>query len=244
MFTARSQDRARWRQFFKIRMWLGGTVLVFLTTTAVAEDLHAKVCSAAVQIMLGGGEVSGSGSVEVGELRAIQPRLAQPLGAAMQRLLSSMDSISTILRSQQVPSQLQHEEFNNALMDVFTLLRPDTSNPSTPLADLPERLDFALVLYVSWSQIGSLRPAREQRDNYLGLGIPELAESIERDLLRDDWFSEGTPDQLQLLRDAQTRWRYIAKLLDRVTGDPAPLIVGKQIGLIRADLLSLRQARL
>ncbi|MDT4865865.1 hypothetical protein FQZ97_1006930 [compost metagenome] len=109
------------------------------------------------------------------------------------------------------------------------------------MADLPERLDFALLLYVSWAQIGSLRPAREQRGSYLGWDVHELAASIEEDLLRDDWLPADRPEQLKLLKDARTRWQYIARLLHRASTDPAPLSVSKQIDLIRKSLLQLRR---
>ncbi|CAD5107456.1 hypothetical protein [Zestomonas carbonaria] len=227
----------------RLRLWLAFASLLslqlFPAAGSAAQDLHGMVCSAAVQLMLG--ESADLRAPRVNELRAVLPQLNSQLQSAMQRLTDNMDSLSNALRTGQPLSQQQHEAFNNALLDTLTLLRPSPSTPGAPLADLPERLDFALLLYVSWSQIGSLRPAREQPDSYLGWDVYELAASIEQDLLRDDWLPGDSPEQLQLLRDAQTRWHYIAKLLHRATADPAPLSVSKQIGLIRKGVLQLRR---
>lgn len=227
----------------KLRLWLAFaglfTLQLFPVSGSAAPDLHGMVCSAAVQLMLG--DSADFRGPQVGELRSVLPQLNSPLQSALQRLLDSMEALSNTLHSEQPLSQQQHEAFNNALLDTLALLRPPPQAPNTPLADLPERLDYALLLYVSWAQIGSLRPAREEPDSYLGWDVPELAASIERDMLRDDWLPRDDPEQLNLLKDARTRWLYIARLLHRATADPAPLSVSKQIELIRQSLLQLRR---
>ncbi|MGQ7814531.1 hypothetical protein ACUTAH_02440 [Metapseudomonas furukawaii] len=230
-------------RFSKLRLWLAIASLLalqlFPAASSVAQDLHGMVCAATVQLMLG--ESADFRAPQVDELRVVLPQLNSQLQPAMRRLIDSMDSLSITLRNRQPLSQQQHEVFNNALLDTLGLLRTSPTTSGSPLNDLPERLDFVLVLYVSWAQIGSLRPAREQRDSYLGWDVPILAASIEQDLLRDDWLPGDRPEQLQLLKDARARWQYIAKLLHRGTADPAPLSVGKQIELIRKSLLQLRR---
>ncbi|MCY1281622.1 hypothetical protein D9M70_304340 [compost metagenome] len=247
MLTVHTYGGTRRSRFSKVRLWSGVASLLLLqlfpVASSVAQDLHGKVCSAAVQLMLEASESASPGAPQVDELRALLPTLDSQLQPAMQRLITSMDSLFAVLRTQQPLSQQQHEEFNNALLDTLMLLQPSPLTPSSPLVDLPERLDFALVLYVSWPQIGSLRPALERSDSYLGWAVPRLAESIGQDLLRDDWLPGDKPEQQRLLSDAQTRWKYIAKVLHSATTDPAPLNVKKQIDRIREDLLQLRRQR-
>lgn len=245
MLTVHPNDTPRYSRLSKLRRWSGLASLLLLqllsATGAIAQDLHGKVCSTAVQLMLGASESDTPHSPQIDELRSMIPRLDGHLQPVIQRLVNSMDTLFIVLHHRQPLSRQQHEEFNGALLDALALLQPPPSNPNTPLADLPERLDFILVLYVSWPQIGSLRPALERRDSYLGWSISGLAESIEQDLFRDDWLSSGKSEQQRLLKDAQTRWKYIAKVLHRTTTEPAPTNVKKQIDLIREDLLQLRQ---
>lgn len=245
MQTARSLELIHRTPPIKLRLCLSLASLLLLqlfpVANSVAQDLHNKVCTTAVELMLEASEAATPRSPQADELRALLPRLDSQLQPTMQRLINSMDTLFTTLRAQQPLSARQHGDFNNALLDTLTLLQPPPSTPSTPLADLPERLDFALLLYVSWPQIGRLSPDLTRRDNYLGWLTPDLAKSIERDLLRDDWLPGNTAEQQRLLKDARTRWKYIAKLLHRPSTDPAPLNVKKQIERIREDLLQLRQ---
>ncbi|MFC5695473.1 hypothetical protein ACFPU0_07845 [Pseudomonas sp. GCM10022186] len=228
--------------YFRIAFIALLLVQLFPLTVAAAQDLHGDICLTAVKVMLEPPGFSSPRLKQLEDLRATLPQLDNKLQPPMQRLIRSMDKLLATLHGQSPLSPQDHDEFNIALLDMLTLVKPGSSAYETPLTDLPERLDFALVLYVSWAEIGSLRPAREQSDSYLGLDIPYLAESIERDLLRDDWVSLNDEHQRRILEDAQARWRYIAKLLLKVNTDPAPLSVAKQIGKIRSNLLLLRRS--
>ncbi|MDT4804924.1 hypothetical protein FQZ97_377130 [compost metagenome] len=232
--------------YLEVRTWWSLAALLLqllMPTNAFAQDLHAKVCSAAVQLMVHANEAAGSGIPQIEELRALQPQLDGRLRPTMRRLVNSMESVSSALATQRPLLQQQYDEFNNALLDTLALLRPTSSLSNDPLVDLPERLDFALVLYISWSSIGILRPARERNDGYLGWDVPQLAGSIEQDLMRDDWLQGANPEEQRLLADARSRWKYISKLLHRATTDPAPWSMKKQIDRIREDLLKLRAQR-
>lgn len=234
-----------------IRHWLalaGLALLLHLAPGAAGaalseQELHHLVCTTAVELMLEAGQSASRASPQVAALRQRLAQVEPRLQPSLEQLLQRMDDLYAQLNQQGGLAPPTHVAFNNALLDTLSQLQPARDPAAqSPLRNLPERLDYALVLYVSRPQIGMLRPARELRDSYLGQELPVLTLGIEHDLLRDDWLLSAGAEQTQLLKDARVRWKYIAPMLKQRGLEPVPLNARTQIGRINQDLRQLRAA--
>jgi hypothetical protein len=196
--------------------------------------LHHWVCEAAVEAML------QSEPVATAALRQALPELEARQKVAVTTVLAVLPS----MREREQPlSAKALETLSTTLTNSLAALQnvPDTQVTRQPLADLPERLDFALLLYVSHSQIGMLRPARERQGSYLSEDLVQLATEIDRDMAANLLPDNASQEQLQAVADVRQRWGYIAKqLLDYRRQATAPLTAAVQIRRIGDELRQLR----
>lgn len=199
------------------------------------ELLHHWVCEAAVEAML------QSEPVGFAALQKSLPELTTQQRRAVDAVLAVLPSMRE--REPALSAQAL-EALSATLTSSLAALQhlPDTQVKRLPLSNLPERLDFALLLYVSHSQIGMLRPARERTGSYLGEDLMQLASEIDRDIALNLLPDDASSEQGQALADVRQRWSYISKqLLDYRRQATAPLTVAVQIRRMGDKLRRLRK---
>lgn len=217
--------------------------LSFSSPTARAESspdprqVHHLVCASTYEMLL------DEAPVALPQLQQLSPKLPANLREQVTQTLSGLQDVHELMgQAPTTESEKLFSHFNQQFLDTLIKLQQTTPLARTPLDDLPERLDYALTLYVLLFQLdGNARPARELPDSYLALDLNLLAENISRDLLEGPWRTNMPAAQQALLEDAQMRWKYVSNQLLRYRhAAPAPLTVRRQVSRASENLRELR----
>lgn len=105
-------------------------------------------------------------------------------------------------------------ELAQALRDLLTVAR--SAPNADPAGELPAKVEYLGVQYLSRSYIGTFEIAREHTDNYLGQDERVLVPAIDKELAGLDGKSNPAVAKLQ------TRWKFLrAALMDMNSGSNA-----------------------
>ncbi|PYC29274.1 hypothetical protein DMO17_00825 [Aquipseudomonas alcaligenes] len=106
------------------------------------------------------------------------------------------------------------QDLAKALRELLTVARavPDAD----PAGELPAKVEYLGVQYLSRSYVGTFEIAREQTDNYIGQDERQLVPQIDEELAKLDGKANGAVAKLK------TRWKFLrAALQDMNSGSNA-----------------------
>ncbi len=202
------------------------------------RQLHHLVCASAYEILL------GEDTQAAVRLRQLSAGLPAPLQQSISKTLVELNDTQALVGKDPTADGTERiNSLNQQLLATLIQIQSLTPTAQQPLDDLPERLDFALALYVMRFQLNvAARPARELPDSYLSLEVDTLAQGIDHDLVKSDWAAYPAEEQQALLNDAQVRWKYVANQLLRYRfAEPTPMALKRHVSRISSNLRELRE---
>jgi len=106
------------------------------------------------------------------------------------------------------------QDLAKALRELLTVAR--SAPDADPAGELPAKIEYLGVQYLSRSYIGTFEIAREQPDNYIGQDERQLVPQIDEELAKLDAKANGAVAKLK------TRWKFLrAALQDMNSGSNA-----------------------
>lgn len=237
--TCKARRHRQFRHYLPILL-----LLLNAPTTAspalAAQQLYSQICYSSISLMLSADELEAQPDSPVESLRSLTPQLSAQLTPSVVLLVQSMDTLySSLQQGKDVPTVMRQDFYDKLLGTLHQVYALTPANQQNSPNNLPERLDYVLLLYIGHSQLGDMQPERTAQGNFLSQDIATLTKDIDRDLLQLGTHP-GTA-QSPLLRDTRSRWNYISRsLIFAKTTSPVPLSVLTHIRRISSNLRLMR----